>query len=83
MVELASILAFLVALYVSTMVIYVVTRLLGAKEEFGRTLLATLIIWQRTSSHNGPDSFGSITDCILCYDKSDESTWHKPYSLRG
>jgi len=83
MVELASIVGFLVALLVSTMIIYVVTKLLGGKEGFGRTFLAALIIWQRTSSHNDPNNFGNITDYVLYYDKSDKFTWHMPYSFGG
>ena len=83
MVELASIVGFLVSLLVSAMIIYVVTKLLGEKEGFGRAFLAALIIWQTTSLHNDPNNFGNMTDYILSYDKSDKFTWHKHYSFRG
>ena len=83
MVELASIVGFLAALLVSTMTIHVVIKLLGEKEGFGRTFLAALIIWQRTSPHKNPNNFGNTTDYILYCDKSNKFTWHKPYSFGG
>ncbi len=83
MVDLASIVGFLVALLVSTMLIYVVTKLSGDREGFGREFLAALIIWQTTSSYDEPSNFRNRTDYIFCYDKSDKFTWHEHYSFRG
>jgi hypothetical protein len=82
-VELASIVGFLVALLVSTIIIYVVTRPLGGKEGFSRAILAPLIIWQRTCSHNDLNNFGNFTDHNLYYDKSNRITRYKQYSFRG
>jgi hypothetical protein len=65
------------------MTTYVVTKLLGEKEGFGRAFLAASIIWQTTSSHNEPSNFGNRTDYILSFDKSDKSIWRKQYSFRG
>lgn len=83
MVESASIVGFLVALLVSTMIIYVVTRLLGEKDGFRRAFLVPLVTWQRTCSCNDPNNFGNFTDYVLYYDKSDKSIWHKRHSFRG
>lgn len=79
----ASIVGVLVALLVSTIIIYVVTRLLGEKDGFSMAFLAPLVIWQRSSSHNDPNNFGNFTDYILYYDKSNRITRYKQYSLRG
>jgi hypothetical protein len=43
MVELASIIGLLVALIVSTLIIFVVTKLMGETEELGRAFFAALI----------------------------------------
>lgn len=43
MVEVASIVGFVVALVVATIVIYVVTKLLGEKEGIGRAFLAAIV----------------------------------------
>ena len=43
MVEVASIVGLLIALLISTFIIYVVTKLMGEKEGFVRTLLAAII----------------------------------------
>lgn len=43
MVDLVSIVGLLVALLVSTILIYIVTKLMGEKEGFGKALLAAVI----------------------------------------
>lgn len=46
---------------------------------FGPENFRNEIIWQRTSSHNDPNNYGKITDCILYYVKSNQFVWNKQY----
>ena len=50
---------------------------------FGGENFRNEIIWKRTSAHNDPNRYGRITDTILYYTKSYDTTWntiHTPYS---
>ena len=46
---------------------------------FRRQNFKNEIVWQRTESHNTPNRFGNITDTLLFYGKSSETTWNKLY----
>ncbi|MEA2037616.1 MAG: DNA methyltransferase [Nanoarchaeota archaeon] len=45
-------------------------------EIFGYSNFKNEIIWQRTGAHNDPNRFGSISDSIFLYTKSDKYTFN-------
>ena len=49
-------------------------------ETFGAGHFVNQISWKRTAAHNDPQRFGTITDSIFFYSRSDNYIWNPQYS---
>lgn len=52
-------------------------------EIFDGSNFVNQIAWRRTGAHNDPQRFGTITDTIFFYSKSDNYTWNPQFSERS
>ena len=52
-------------------------------EVFGATNFVNQISWRRTGAHNDPQRFGTITDTIFFYSRSDRYLWNAQFSERS
>ncbi|HQV75621.1 MAG TPA: DNA methyltransferase [Flavobacteriales bacterium] len=56
----------------------------GALDEvFGQDYFVNQISWRRTGAHNDPQRFGTITDTIFFYSKSDNYEWNPQFGERS
>ncbi|MBI5772534.1 MAG: site-specific DNA-methyltransferase [Verrucomicrobia bacterium] len=52
-------------------------------EVFGKENFVNQISWKRTGSHNDPQRFGTITDTIFFYSRSDNYVWNPQFAERS
>ncbi len=52
-------------------------------EIFGRDNFVNQISWRRTGAHNDPQRFGTITDTIFFFARSDNYTWNPQFAERS
>jgi hypothetical protein len=52
-------------------------------EIFDGSNFVNQIAWRRTGAHNDPQRFGTITDTIFFYAKSEQYTWNAQFSERS
>jgi len=52
-------------------------------EVFGKENFVNQISWKRTGSHNDPQRFGTITDTIFFYSRTDNYVWNPLFAERS
>ncbi len=52
-------------------------------EVFGKENFVNQISWKRTGSHNDPQRFGTVTDTIFFYSRSDTYVWNPQFAERS
>jgi DNA modification methylase len=56
---------------------------LAMDEVFGKENFVNQISWKRTGAHNDPQRFGTITDTIFFYSRSDNYVWNPQFAERS
>ncbi|CAN5207737.1 hypothetical protein BH24PSE2_BH24PSE2_01910 [soil metagenome] len=52
-------------------------------EIYGRSNFVNQISWRRTGAHNDPQRFGTITDTIFFFSRTDRYTWNPQFAARS